>query len=134
MVLDERSRGLNEPAGARAAHSELWGSWGFLSAQPFSAALEVPSPEQRRTAEEPRGALWRAPLLMPPHPSFHTELQDKAAVMLGVQQTQFVPTNTMANLMAGELNNSLGSPCPVPHLPTALRAVTFTDISGHGAS
>lgn len=28
------------------------------------------------------------------------ELQDKAAVMLGVQQTLFVPTNTMANLIA----------------------------------
>lgn len=36
------------------------------------------------------------PLSLPP------ELQEKAAQLLGVEQTLFVPTNTMANLICGE--------------------------------
>lgn len=34
------------------------------------------------------------------------ELQEKAAKLLGVERTLFVPTNTMANLISGE--RSLG--------------------------
>lgn len=35
------------------------------------------------------------------HPSL-SELQEKAAKLLGVERTLFVPTNTMANLISGE--------------------------------
>lgn len=31
-----------------------------------------------------------------------SELQEKAATLLGVDRTLFVPTNTMANLISGE--------------------------------
>ena len=47
----------------------------------------------------------RLPLLMNPPctPSLSSsELQEKAATLLGVDRTLFVPTNTMANLISGE--------------------------------
>lgn len=38
-----------------------------------------------------------------------SELQEKAAKLLGVEQTLFVPTNTMANLISGECLPTLGA-------------------------
>lgn len=37
-----------------------------------------------------------------PCPPPFSELQEKAAELLGVERTLFVPTNTMANLISGE--------------------------------
>lgn len=52
---------------------------------------------------QPAAALSITDKDFPPHPTPFLELQEKTAELLGVEQTLFVPTNTMANLISGEL-------------------------------
>lgn len=68
------------------------------------------------------------PLLMEPQPPSlpASELQATAAELLGVEQTLFVPTNTMANLISGERGATATCPPGPPSmlLPFVVGAVT----------